>query len=157
MNFLVIRLTSMERSVHILHLNSLASEQSSSDAKSASDFTVKLPETISLSPVGDWFCSLKQCYLGFSWSYPLFVCCDLCEESVGGERKLPILRVIHKKEATVYDDGLSIPIIKRDIDRVRIYFLKTIDYQPPNYRVERARMQAPTHVTLELKRGLSSQ
>jgi len=141
----------MERSVHILHLNSSAGIGTSTSS-SPHDFIVQLPEALSLDPIGEWFCCLKQCYLGFNWSYPLYLCCSLCSETIAGDRKLPVLRVIHKKEVVIYDDCLYLPIRVRDIDQLQIYFLRTKDYLPPSYSGVRHREPVATHLTLELRR-----
>ena len=139
--------------MHILYLNSsVEADSGASEDVRPDDFTLRLPEVLRLEPLGEWFCCLKQCYLGFNLSYPLYLCCSFCSESFAGERKLPVLRVIHKKEVVVYDDCLYIPIRVRDIDQVRVYFLKTIDFLPPNYKDKRARLRTPTHITLELSR-----
>jgi hypothetical protein len=144
----------MDQSVHIVHLNSDSSLSVHSHNR-PDDFTVKLSETLSLDPLGDWYCSLKQCYLGFNFSYPVYACCSLVSESFAGDRRLSTLRVLHGKKVIVFDDSVYIPVRVRDVEEVRLYFLRTIDYEPPKYsrtREERAAGPFGTHCTLEFRR-----
>ncbi len=145
----------MEQSVHIVHLNSNSSFDVYED-NTAVDFTVKLCETLSLEPLGEWYCSLKQCYLGagFTFSYPVYACCPLVAESFAGDRRLPTLRVIHAKKLTVFDDSVYLPVRVRDVEEVRLYFLRTSDYRPPKSkgREVRAAESFASHCTLEFRR-----
>ncbi len=139
----------MEQRTHILHLNSDTATKYSSKPH---DFTVVLSEELTLEPVGEWYCMLKQSYLGFKVAYPLYLCCSVCSETLAGDRRLPVLRVVQKKEVSTYQDCLYLPVRVRDLDEIRLYCLRTKDYRFPSYKSDRAREPTATHVTLEFRR-----
>ncbi len=134
---------------HIVHLNSSTAIKSSSKPH---DFTVTLPEELSLEPLGEWWCCLKQSYLGFKVAYPIYLCCSVCGETFAGDRRLPVLRVVQKKEVSTYDDCFYMPVRVRDLSEIRLYCLRTKDYNFPKYQTERGRDPTATHVTLEFRR-----
>ena len=94
-------------------------------------FYSKLPNTLYLD--GQWDCALVQFqYINkYVHTIPtsLFVCMDLCLQSIIGNRKLPILRRISNVkniqsneiiEAT-FDHLLYIPLNQKVIDVIEIY------------------------------------
>jgi len=139
----------MGERVHILHLNSSSSEQTYSDNR-VEDFRFHLPVPLTLEPVGDWFCCIRQCSFGFAFPGPLYLCCDICQDSIAGERKLPVLRVVHQRTGVVYTTCLYVPVKIGYISELRIFLVRTRDYKPPEYSTT----GKPTHVTLEFVRGL---
>lgn len=86
----MVHLHDMGESNHIVHLNSASFSQTYKD-NNAHDFKVRLPELISLEPVGEWYCCVKQCSVGFHFSAPLYLSSDICHDSVAGEKKTPCL------------------------------------------------------------------
>ncbi len=138
-----------ERRHIVLHLNSSTATKTFSKPH---DFTVTLPEELILEPVGEWSCCLRQIYLGFKVPFPIYLCCSACSEVVSGDRKLPVLRVLHKKEVTSFNDCFYLPVRVRDLSEIRLYCLRTKDYQFPKYSTERSREPTPTHLTLEFRR-----
>lgn len=140
----------MGESIHIIHVNSASSSETYKN-NAAHDFKIRLPELISLEPVGDWYCCVKQCSIGFHFPAPLYLCTDICHDSVAGEKKLPVLRVIHQRTLVVYNTCVYVPVKVRDVSELRIYLIRTRDYKPPGYNVS---SQPPvTHLTLEFRRG----
>lgn len=136
----------MDERTHLVYLNSgISSERDRAD-----DFTVILPEQLRLEPVSEWYCCLRQCAFGFAFPGPLYVCCDAVAESSAGTRRLPVLRVVHRRQEVHYSNCLYIPVKVRDIPALRIFLLRTTDYAAPSYRKE----SIATHLTLEFRRGL---
>ena len=139
----------MAAGLHILHLNSEASRESYKNNR-VEDFRCRLPDRLVLDPAGEWYACLRQCSFGFAFTRsPLYLCCDICDDSIAGERKLPVLRVVHQRVGVFYNTCLYVPVKVRDLAEIRIYLLKTIDYGFPGYTDSN-----PTYLTLELRRGL---
>jgi hypothetical protein len=139
----------MDERVHIVYLNSAETSKTYSEDR-AVDFTIRLPQSLQLEPVGDWYCCLRQCSFGFAFPAPLYVCCDAVTESSAGTRRLPVLRVVHRRREVIYSNCMYVPVKVRDIPALRVYLLRTTDYAPPTFEKE----TAPTHFTLEFRRGL---
>jgi hypothetical protein len=142
----------MEQRIHTVYVNSAASSETYSE-NTSDDFVVRLAEPLRLDPVGEWFCCLRQCAFGFTFPSPLYVCCDAVGESSAGTRRLPVLRVVHKRQEVIYSNCLHVPVKVRDISALRIYLLRTKDYAHPEY----TRVRVATHLTLEFRRGLPSE
>lgn len=139
----------MAEDLHILHLNSEASRGTYRD-NTVENFRCRLPERLILEPAGEWYACLRQCSFGFNFTQsPLYLCCDICHESTAGERKLPVLRVVHQRVGVVYNTCLYVPIRARDFAEIGIQLLKTTDHKFPGYSSSK-----PTHLTLELRKGL---
>lgn len=146
----------MDEEVDILHVNSRTSEEIHPENR-PHDFTVHLPRSLTLDPLGEYYLGVRQVYLGFTLSYPVYLCISICNSTIAGDELLPVLRVLHKKQSQYFNECLYVPIRVRDVSEIRVYFLRTLDYKPPSYtspRIERARVQVATHVTLEIRRGL---
>ena len=85
----------MSRPFHI-HLSSLDS-QTRFPTNTGSDFRVQLPEELTL-PRGEWTLGLTAAHLSSLPETPVFICSDICEETVVGEKKLPVLALITEKQ-----------------------------------------------------------
>lgn len=144
-------LTEMNRRLHVVYANSASSSNYHPENR-IDDFTLSLAQPLQLDPVGEWFCCLRQCAFGFSFPGPLYVCCDVCEESTAGSKRLPVLRVVHQRKEVIYSNCLYVPLKVRDISQLRIYLLRTVDYAPPGY--DSTKTVGPSHLTLEFRRGL---
>ena len=138
--------------VHLLHLNSSSSAETYPENK-LEDFVCKLPQTLILEPVGEWYACLRQCYFGFQFNTDsaLYLCCDACTDVISGERKLPVLSTVHQRVGVFYDSCLYVPLKSVYLDRLRFYLLKTTDYSKPRQSPS-VKPGKPTHLTLELKR-----
>ena len=87
----------------------------------ASRFTTKLPETLHLE--GRW----KVALCGIS--YPkmrnptkMTVCGDMCGETIVGEKRLPLLRIIDakKKNSLSFNPVYYMPVRVQEMDRISI-------------------------------------
>jgi hypothetical protein len=111
----------MEDTFHI-YLSSKDSEEAYPE-NSSRDFTVKLPQRIQLSK-GKWWCGLISMQLPGKPSKPAFVCSDICDESVTGDYKLPVLARV-RSTATEVNNISFVPVKKRDLNSIRIYLKKS--------------------------------
>ena len=135
--------------VHVLHLNS-GSSQEAYPNNEPRDFVCRLPQPLVLEPLGEWYVCLRQCSIGFHFTdSPLYVCCQQCSEVVAGEKRLPVLRVVHQKTGVFYDSCLYTPLNCSYLNQLSFYMLKTKNYRKPGYSTSAIK---PTHFTLELKR-----
>ncbi len=135
--------------VFLVHLNS-AVAQSGFSENVPEDFTCLLPEVLDLDPVGSWYICLKDCSVGFDVTRPVYVCCDICQESIAGDSKLPVLKVIYGKKALPQETCYQVPIKASQVGQIRIYLLRARDLAPPGYSGK----GSATYVTLEIRRGL---
>ena len=87
----------------------------------ASRFTTKLPETLHLE--GRWKVALCEI------SYPkmrnptkMTVCGDMCGETIVGEKRLPLLRIIDakKKNSLSFNPVYYMPVRVQEMDRISI-------------------------------------
>lgn len=109
---------------HYLYLTSEDSKETHPENNSF-DFTVELPRSLTLE--GDWECSLKE--LGFSNQIKsdfLYICSDICEESLACDTVYPILRVIYndqkrKWKALTFQDPFYIKLRRQNVSRIRIF------------------------------------
>jgi hypothetical protein len=86
-----------------------------------SDFTVVLSENICLQ--GEWECALLESHIYVTPPNPWYVCCDLVEESLTGDFKLPILRRA-KSNTPPFEQLTYIPVKQRDFNGIRIFMRK---------------------------------
>ena len=141
----------MAETTHILHFNS-DSSKASNPGNDPRDFVCRLPQPLVLESAGDWSACLRQCSFGFQFGdSPLYVCCDVVSDVVAGERRLPVLRVVHQKIGVFYDTCLFIPLKVNFLSELRFYVVKTSNYKRPGFDSARKKIK-PTHFTLELKR-----
>ena len=86
-----------------------------------SRFTVKLPEILHLN--GQWEVAL--CEIGLPKAKPqpkkLLVCSEICNESIIGEKRLPLLRVVTGKIPASFRTLQYIPVRPQDIERITLY------------------------------------
>ena len=103
-----------------VHLSSHDSKQYF-PRNNTSRFTIKLPEILHL--IGQWEVAL--CTITLPKMKPqnkkVLVCSDLCGESIIGEKRLPLLRVLVGKVPTSFENLQYIPVRQQDIDRITIY------------------------------------
>lgn len=107
----------MESSFYV-YLSSQDSTNNFPD-NSAFDFTLLLPERIFLE--GDkWWCGLIQCHLTSAPKQDVFICTDICAESVTGSSRLPVLRRIRTK---VFEAShvTYVPVKVRELSSIRVY------------------------------------
>jgi hypothetical protein len=90
---------------------------------SGDDFTVAFSQNIHLE--GQWECGLVECQLHDKPDEPWYVCCDLVEESLAGDLKLPLLRRLTTK-LPQFKQVSYFPVKLRDFNDIRIY-LRTMD------------------------------
>ena len=134
----------MDREVHTVHLHSTSST-SVYEENYCWDFTTVLPRVIVLDSVDEWCCSLVQCYTP-KFVKPLYLCSNICEDSVAGQRRLPVLRVLYSSK-TQFDEGCCpVPVRFREISTIRI-FLQRADGEVPETKTK-----VVTHCTLQLHR-----
>lgn len=111
------RFSEMNRSFHI-YLSS-ADSWDSFPQNHSGDFTVSLSDNVHLGE--EWECGLLECQLFATPTTPAYICCDLVEESLVAEFKLPILRRIRLKTATEFQQVSYFPLKTRGFNTVRIY------------------------------------
>ena len=103
----------MEKQFYV-HLSSRDSKEYFTGNKS-SEFTLKLPEILHLN--GQWEVAL--CAITLPKTKPhmkkLLVCSDLCGESIIGEKRLPLLRVLMGKIPSSFEPLQYIPVRPLDI------------------------------------------
>lgn len=89
------------------------------------DFTVELPRPLNLD--GHWVCGLKEIYVSNKVNTgKVYVCTDLCQESLVCDTYTPVLRVIHKAVATrdtalTFDDPYYVKVQRERLQRLRIF------------------------------------
>ena len=104
----------------------------------ASDFTIQLPRTIS----GVEECGVVEVRLPSTPKKTLFVCTDLCEDSIVNNKSFQVLRRVELK--TVHPNVITyVPLRVQSFDRVRVYILQASG-QPVNLTGE-------TTITLHLR------
>ena len=109
-----------------VHLSSADSKQYFSK-NDTPRFTVKLPEILHLK--GQWEVAL--CTISIPKTKPKqkkLVCSDLCGESIIGEKRLPLLRVLTGRIPTSFEPLQYIPVRLQDIEHVTIYINSETGY-----------------------------
>ena len=108
----------MEKEFYI-HLSSKDSVKTFT-ANTASDFSVLLPEYMRFNPLDTWRCGLVQLIIPTAPSDPAFLCSNLCQSSIVGERQLPVLSRI----VDVFSDPshvIYVPIRCSELDIIHLY------------------------------------
>ncbi len=107
----------MDQTFHI-YLNSEASKQTFPFNDSGT-FTQLLPERLTLEPQGKWYCRVTSCNAGFRLSKPHYLLCDFCNESIVGQRKKPILCLLHHKVSEIIEPAW-VPVKSRELSQIKI-------------------------------------
>ena len=107
----------MENSHHI-YLSSIDSRLAFPDNK-VSAFSCLLPDHLSLSS-GNWWCALLELHLPEEIQQPLHLCSNICDESIVGEFKRPILARITNKW-THPNHVIYVPLKTRDLAVIHLY------------------------------------
>jgi hypothetical protein len=89
------------------------------------DFTVELPRPLKLE--GRWVCGLKEVL--FSNKLPtgtVYVCADLCQDSLVCDTYAPVLRVVRKSitrsgTVRIFDDPFYVEVRSDHLQRFRIF------------------------------------
>lgn len=107
----------MEDVVHMY----LSSEDSrkSFPSNTSSNFRCLLPERLQLTE-GKWRCALLELRLPEPVQQPLYLCSNICEESIAGEFKLPILARIDG-ELTQPNHVIYILVKTKELSVIEIY------------------------------------
>lgn len=108
-----------------IYLSSADSLSSYPDNR-ALDFNTLLPERIQLES-GGWRCGLTQLVLphtpgnvGTDGEVPLYLCCNICDDSIVGEKKLPVLARVTENH-TEPSHVTYVKLRTRALSTVRVY------------------------------------
>lgn len=82
----------------------------------SSDFTVQLPKTV----FNVKECGVVDANLGFTPTQPVFLCSDICVESIVNECALPTLRQLTSKETSPHNI-IYVPLKLSQFHTVRIF------------------------------------
>ena len=82
-------------------------------------FTLKLPEILQLK--GCWEVALCAIDLPSVKPQRILICSDICGESIYGEKRLPLLRVITGRIPTSFQPLQYIPLRIQEVERITIY------------------------------------
>ena len=82
-------------------------------------FTIKLPEILHLKE--HWEVALCSITLPRTKEKKLLVCSDVCSESIIGEKRLPLLRVLTGRIPSSFKSLQYIRVRSQDIERITIY------------------------------------
>lgn len=82
----------------------------------SNDFTIELPETIYLE--GSWVITLTEIYTQEEIRHPLFIFCDICEQSIHDGKLKPLLKLIYP-DCIHFSNLHYIPIKNNTIKRIR--------------------------------------
>ena len=125
----------MESRQFYVYISSSESSQYFPDNQ-PSRFTIKLPETLRLH--GKWQIALSEIQYPSIQKKPeqLLILCDLCQYSIVGDTRLPILRRIKYKDrgSRFHSFGLLyyVALKTQEVDRVSIY-VKTDTGEEPSF------------------------
>lgn len=111
------------------------------------DFMVHLPKPLYLQ--GHWTISLLEFILSVATPQPeLYVCSNLCQDSIVGDRELPLLRLVNLKKAEniIYNYPYQVPLRLGEFQDVRVY-IRDASNQPASF------LKGVTTVTLLLKKN----
>ena len=120
----------MERRQRTLYLTNASSQSFYQETNDCYDFTCRLAEPLILEPIGSWMCCLTQCVIPNLTKAPLYIICDVCDSTLLGEKKLPVLRVIHTTKSQFPDFSCAQYVSIREINQIRIRF-QTADGKTP--------------------------
>lgn len=95
---------------------------------SASDFSKQLPERVQLEG-GKWVCGLLELILPKNPQKPLYVCSDICSNSIIDDFKLPVLGRITTK-TTRPNNITFVNVNVRELSSIRIYLREDFRTQP---------------------------
>ena len=112
------------------------------------DFMVHLPKPLYLQ--GHWTISLLEFNLSVATPQPeLYVCSNLCQDSIVGDRELPLLRLVNLKmaENIIYNYPYQVPLRLGEFQDVRVY-IRDASNQPASF------LKGVTTLTLLLKKRL---
>ena len=101
-----------------VHLSSGDSKQYFPENET-SRFIVKLPEILHLKE--HWEVALCSIMLPSTKERKLLICSDVCSESIIGEKRLPLLRVLTREFPSSLEPLQYIPVRPQDIERITIY------------------------------------
>ena len=87
-------------------------------------FRVHLPHPLNLD--GAWTISLLEFSLDpgktkQQVSLELFVCCNLCEDSIVGEREIPLLQRVYLEKQHIYQNPYEVPMKLGHFQDVHVY------------------------------------
>ena len=82
------------------------------------DFTIELPETMYLE--GKWVIALTELYIQNEVTHPLYIYCDLCEQSILNGYLQPILKVIYP-DCVQFSNLHYVAVKNISFKRLRIY------------------------------------
>ena len=82
-------------------------------------FTVKLPEILQLK--GSWEVAAIDLPKAKKKPQRILVCSDICVESIYGEKRLPLLRVITGRISTSFQPLQYIPVRIQEVERITVY------------------------------------
>ena len=115
-------------------------------------FTVQLPETLYLDGDDVWYCALRDFTCTLTTPTPLYVYCDLVQQSIVLDRKLPIIQYIPKYttggDGSVresYDSSMCFKVTRSTITNITVY-IKDDQLKDPSFT------SAPSTCTLHLIR-----
>ena len=114
------------------------------------DFMVHLPKPKPKHLQGHWTISLLEFNLSVATPQPeLYVCSNLCQDSIVGDRELPLLRLMNLKKAEniIYNYPYQVPLRLGEFQDVRVY-IRDASNQPASF------LKGVTTVTLLLKKSL---
>lgn len=112
------------------------------------DFLVHLPKPLYLQ--GHWTVSLLEFNLSTTSTQPeLYVCSNLCQDSIVGDRELPLLRLVNCKKSgnIIYNYPYEVPLRLGELQDVRVY-IRDVNNQPASF------LKGITTVTILLKKRL---
>ena len=88
------------------------------------DFTVRLPTRLQLN--GDqWWCSLIELTVQTDPSFPLYLCSDVCYDSIAGSRSLPVLSRISQPH-TEAANLVFVKVKTSELSSIRLYLIEAI-------------------------------
>ena len=83
------------------------------------DFRVQLPQRVYLAE-GKWWCGVAQLEIPENPKEPLYLCSNICMDSITGDFKLPVLRRIRGK-VTQPTNVIYVPVKGRELSTIRIF------------------------------------
>ena len=86
------------------------------------DTTTELPVTLEIEGYGCGVIEMSGKVVG---SKPLYLCCDICEESTVGELRMPVLRFINTNKNGLVNKSIDhviwLRVMRPAISRIRLY------------------------------------
>ncbi|OOY49215.1 hypothetical protein BOW37_12775 [Solemya velum gill symbiont] len=110
---------------HFLYLTNEDSKDTHPE-NTVTDFTIDLPKPLNLE--GTWECALLE--VGFSDNFKsdiLYICTDVCEESVVCDTSHPVLRSVFNRSGSkkgwslkTFDKPIYLRLTRADLQRIRV-------------------------------------